>query len=349
MENMEITQDTIIYYDKATGRVLSPEELREKWNMAVLNGGHTDITIVSSPAKNLIIEDGIVKDRVYQTVGDLLAQSAKQKAEMDAQTADFQSLLNSSEKAESSLTDIDNPDYIINILENAKLKSSMDDYAHIADSSIAVKDEPLPSYERMGQRKSIKYPSFTKGLVKIATVATILGVSLSLANVAAQNISSTNRYNSAVKYIEEQYEEDGRNFVNRNKHIIEGSFDSYGHPIYFIDNEAVAKDILAVPDEGYLGALYMAYEQMGNDRANGEYDNWDDTIGFIGSLVDETHPKAYLTTAGCKSFDEFLIKAGYVDEKSKEPSVEMFKTAGKQAVIDFANFLQEDNITVGGR
>ncbi len=250
---------------------------------------------------------------------------------------------------EETAEDIDNPDYALKVLRTAQVRSYASNYERILNSSVSKRTatQTEPAYERSGKRKGIKYGALTKSLVAVASVAILISAGNQFAK-GVEALTNEMDYSSSVNVLSTEYNDD-INFVNKNKITIEGSFDSYGHPAFWIDTQRVAQDILDMPDESYIGSLYMAYSQMGNDRANGPYNNWDDTIYYIGSNVDETHPKAYATTFGCANFKDFLVKAGYVDPETNEPSVELFEKAGRQAVIDFATYTQDEDPDRGGR
>lgn len=240
---------------------------------------------------------------------------------------------------------IDDPEYAIKMVN--KRQASRQDPAYTSIVKSSVIEGEIVDFERTGERKGIKYDWLVKGIVALAAVSILYSGAKVITNVTS-SISSSIKYNNALSQMQEEYD-DSLNFVNKNKITLEGTFDSYGHPAFWIDTKGVAQDILSMPDQSYIGSLYLAYNQMGINRENGSYHNWDDTIGYISSLVDEQHPTAFLTTAGCQTFNQFLIQAGYFDPKTNEPSVELFEQAGKAAVVEFANFMQNDNQALGGR
>ena len=407
MENMENNENSFIYYDKITGKVLSPEEVEAIWEK--VRGTHAPTNIAAAPANNLVIENGYVKSKMDQAVVDLVNKSNTEQARLADTTTTLDNLLSQktpeekqkadfvndvlaeahfyphpkdAEDAEtivnefkdnseakfvditdqvlrtnpfadtnpplkaSTISDISDPDYALKVLRTAQAKKIATDYEKVVASSVAVNDNH-PVYERKGNRIKIKYDALVKGIVAVAAVAIVYGVGSFLGKQVTA-LADTIDYNSAVTYIDKASNDD-IHFIGNNKHIIPGSYDSYGDSIYYLDNSAIARDILGMPDEGYLSYLYLAYNQMGRDRENGIYRNWDEVIDYIGSLVDESHSNAYTTTSGCRNFEQFLTKAGYVDPETNEPSVEMFEKAGKEAVIAYANYLQEENPNIGGR
>lgn len=109
---------------------------------------------------------------------------------------------------------------------------------------------------------------------------------------------------------------------------------------YWFDNTGIAEDILYLPDVSFDANLYATYVDMGHDRENAYIDNWDHVIKALGDAASyEKDPIAFARTHGCNTFEQYLIKNGFVNEAG-EPDVEKFDQYGKQAVAMYKDYLQ---------
>ena len=122
--------------------------------------------------------------------------------------------------------------------------------------------------------------------------------------------------------------------LERNTHYTEDFQDTW------FDNQKIAWDILHLPNEAFDAALFTVYEDMGEDRVKNYVDNWEKVIQTIGRDAKQNkHPLGYARCHGVKSFDEYLIKNGFVD-KHGDPDVDKFVSYGKKAVAAYYDSLK---------
>lgn len=190
---------------------------------------------------------------------------------------------------------------------------------------------------------------------KVLAIALSAGIAFTSLTLAKNAVVESNWYQNISENIEmtsmqKVMRENGApfNFINPNKITIPGSFDAYGAPMYWIDVDRVAKDILNQGDERFAAALYYAYYDMGDERTVGDNYNWDGVIASLGYYANnETNPMAFNMMGDCHSFNAFLIKNNFVNEDGT-PSPEKFEEYGKDALKAYVESLEE-NASYGGR
>ena len=361
-----------VFFDKNTGTIFSKEEALELMKEKNKDNKY-DIHAVSK--KDLSIKDGLVEKLASSTpVADRLNMDKENLAETKENTEVILPELTFPEEViDNTITPVLTPNDIFEeqkayediqrVFEKRKPLSTISSRENIIEENknvpfyTKIKEKLINSsvaksildnkvFARDGKRKGVKYNNFVN-LIKNLSLAVALTLSVAKGIDVTIDVVKNMEYHKAYQNICSELQEDAI-LVNDHKIAIEDTLDQHGFPVYWIDTEGVAKDVLNIPDQEFLGALYMAYDQMGNDRVQGDYHNWDHTIRDISENAGMENPTAFATTQDCRNFEDFLIKNGYVNKKTQEPDIKAFEEAGRQAVIDFNKDLMNNEITMGG-
>lgn len=116
----------------------------------------------------------------------------------------------------------------------------------------------------------------------------------------------------------------------------------YVRQVYWYDDNAIARDVLALPDETFDANLYLVYANMGDNAANAYDNHFDNVISYIGRFASpEENPIAYQKCHGCSNLSDFLVKNGFVD-KNGLPNIDLYIKYGRTATITHKTFMQKE-------
>lgn len=182
----------------------------------------------------------------------------------------------------------------------------------------------------------------------VGLLALIMGISMTLAGVFVDQIIDDKNNLEQASYIMSQVHEqikieDGAILAKDVDELdltpLQSSTFGSGDNFYFKHN-LLAQNILDLPPEAFDSYVYLTYEEMGVNRENAAIDNMDVFIQQLAASADpETHAIAYARANGCNTFEDYLVKNGWVNAQG-EPDVEAFVKYGKNEIVTKMPFLK---------
>ena len=219
------------------------------------------------------------------------------------------------------------------------------DIMGIIQEQNVIKDEQQNRIKRDRQRKRRLEVERYRKVVTVSAVL-ILGAAATFGVIKVKNFLEDNDVRTQAtisinSYVEPEIKTIADNLVV--KGIVERntSMTNDNNGIFY-DNTGIAIDLLKLDDNMFDAGLYTVYNDMGGHRDN-DYHNFDSLDDFV-SL--EKNPAIYNKFHGCRNFDDYLIKNGFINEDNT-PSREKFEKYGKDELLriaDYAKIVSEERI-----
>lgn len=200
------------------------------------------------------------------------------------------------------------------------------------------KQQVKQSQERnRNQKKQFDLSELPKWFIALLVAAGILVSGLTLATEQiVERIGGINDYY--------QYETQVRSFIKNDDSLGKPTIVSKHthYPVmanrdnYWLDNEAIALEILKCPDEMFDATLFSVYVDMGNDRENAYINNFSKVIYYLNEYATpEKNPLAYARVHDSKTFDAFLENNFW--------TLEEYESLGKKAISVYADDFEDIN------
>jgi len=170
----------------------------------------------------------------------------------------------------------------------------------------------------------------------------LLCASISASTIGVQNVANdiidTINLNKTAQSMSEILVKPGAkitpDIINRNTYRTD---DYQG---FWFDNQGIAEDLLSLPPQMFEAALYVTYCQMGIHRQNAYINNWDKVILSLNNLTTGSeHTLVKGKVSGCQTFNDYLVKNGFVDENNL-PLESKFIEYGKKVLDLYSSYIE---------